>query len=131
MVADDAGDRRLDKWLWFARFFKSRTLATRFCQSGRMRVNGVVIKKAHMSIRVGDVLTFPKARNVRVIKVLDLGRRRGPALEARELYEDLAPPEPRAKKDLNAVPPRAGAREPGSGRPTKRQRRDLDRLRGD
>jgi len=123
--------RRLDKWLWYARFFKSRTLATKFCLSGRLRVNDAVIKKAHMNVRVGDVLTFPKARDVRVIKIVELGQRRGPAPEARALYEDLAPPETAAAKKAKAArKPSTGVREPGSGRPTKRQRRDFDRLRG-
>ena len=127
-VSPDDNARRLDLWLWFARLFKSRTLATRFVQSGRLRVNNKVIKKAHHNLRVGDVLTFPKADQVRVVKLLDLGLRRGPAPEAQALYEDLSPPAPKRegrKLGLNTV---AGVREPGSGRPTKRQRRALDRL---
>lgn len=125
-------DRRLDKWLWFARFFKTRSLATKFCQAGKLRVNSQIIAKAHYTLKVGDVLTFPLRHHVRVIKVADLGHRRGPAPEAQALYEDLAPPQPRAQKEDNADQPRPVAvREPGSGRPTKRQRRDLERLRGD
>ncbi|MDD9876687.1 MAG: RNA-binding S4 domain-containing protein [Magnetovibrio sp.] len=131
MSADETDGRRLDKWLWYARFFKSRTLATRFCQSGRLRVNGSVVKKAHHLLRPGDVLTFPKGPDVRVVEVVELGHRRGPATEARTLYSDLAPPEDRPKKAApEPGPARAGAREPGSGRPTKHQRRALDRLRG-
>ena len=128
-VGRDDNARRLDLWLWFARFFKSRTLATRFVQSGRLRVNNDVIKKAHHNLRVGDVLTFPKADQVRVVKLLDLGLRRGPAPEAQALYEDLSPPAPKRegrKARANTV---AVVREPGSGRPTKQQRRALDRLR--
>lgn len=124
---DDA--RRLDLWLWFARFFKSRTLATRFVQSGRLRVNNEIIKKAHHSLRAGDVLTFPKADRVRVVKLLELGVRRGPAPEAQALYEDLSPPAPRRKDRQAKGAPVAGLREPGSGRPTKQQRRALNRLR--
>ena len=121
--------QRLDLWLWFARFFKSRTLATRFVQSGRLRVNNQVIKKAHHNLRVGDVLTFPKADRVRVVKLLGLGLRRGPAPEARFLYEDLSPPAPRREGRQAGAELVAGIREPGSGRPTKQQRRALDRLR--
>ncbi|MDG2205837.1 MAG: RNA-binding S4 domain-containing protein [Alphaproteobacteria bacterium] len=121
--------RRLDLWLWFARFFKSRTLATRFVQSGRIRVNNDVIKKAHHNLRVGDVLTFPKADQVRVVKLLDLGLRRGPAPEAQALYEDLSPPAPKREGRKGGANTVAGVREPGSGRPTKQQRRALDRLR--
>ncbi|MFQ5764192.1 MAG: RNA-binding S4 domain-containing protein [Rhodospirillales bacterium] len=118
--------RRLDKWLWYARFFKSRSLATRFCASGRLRVNGAVVSKAHYGLRVGDVLTFPKGRDVRVVKVLELGRRRGPAAEAQALYDDLEPPRPRARD----APPPAERRDRGQGRPTKRERRETDRLKG-
>lgn len=80
---------RLDKWLWFARFYKSRTLAARLCEGGRIRVNGVVVAKAHYLIREGDVLTFVWNDHVRVLQVIALGSRRGPAREARELYADI------------------------------------------
>ncbi|MBT3307634.1 MAG: RNA-binding S4 domain-containing protein, partial [Alphaproteobacteria bacterium] len=85
-------NRRLDKWLWYARFFKSRSLASKFCASGKLRLNETVIKKAHHGVHVGDVLTFPKGPHIRVIRVAALGTRRGPADEAQTLYEDLDPP---------------------------------------
>lgn len=131
-TSEDTG-RRLDLWLWYARFFKSRTIATRFCQSGRLRVNETVIKKAHYLLRPDDVLTFPKAGQVRVVRVVDLGTRRGPAKEAQTLYEDLTPPAPKrgAQPADTRAEGRVGVREAGSGRPTKRQRRALDRLRDD
>jgi ribosome-associated heat shock protein Hsp15 len=119
----EAGTLRLDKWLWFARFCKSRTLAAKLCGAGRVRIEGEVIHKAHHLIRPGDVLTFPLGPHIRVIRILQLGERRGPAVEARQLYEDLAPPQP-------AAAPTA-PREAGSGRPTKTERRALDRLKGD
>ena len=83
--------QRLDKWLWFARFFKTRGLAAKLCEAERVRVNRNVVAKAHQAVRVGDVLTFPQARQIRVVRILALGDRRGPASEARTLYEDLAP----------------------------------------
>lgn len=119
---------RLDKWLWYARFCKSRTLATRLCASGRLRVNGVIVKKAHYVLKPGDVLTFPKGPHIRVIRVEALGKRRGPATEARTLYEDLEPPQPVQPSDP-AAKHRVAEREPGSGRPTKIQRRATDKLR--
>jgi ribosome-associated heat shock protein Hsp15 len=85
------GGQRLDKWLWAARFFKSRTGAAALCAAGRIRLSGRVISKAHVTVRVGDVLTFPLGRHIRVVKVLALAARRGPATEARTLYEDLNP----------------------------------------
>ncbi len=118
---------RLDKWLWFARFLKSRTLATKLCESGKARINKAIVQKAHQPVRVGDVLTFPLGPHIRVIAVRGLGVRRGPAPEAQALYEDLAPPQ-------KAAPPPAApgdaVRDEGAGRPTKAERRATDRLRG-
>lgn len=82
---------RLDKWLWYARLCKSRTLATGACSAGRIRVNGTHTDKPHHSLKAGDVLTFPYGPRIRVIRVLAIGSRRGPARQARLLYEDLAP----------------------------------------
>ncbi len=80
---------RLDKWLWQARFVKSRSLAAALVASGHLRVNGQpVAKPAHM-VGPGDVLTFALGGRVRLIRILDLGERRGPAPEARALYADL------------------------------------------
>ena len=87
----DNDGQRLDKWLWSARFFKSRTGAAALCAAGKIRMSGRVISKAHVTVRVGDVLTFPLGRHIRVVKVLALAARRGPATEARTLYEDLNP----------------------------------------
>lgn len=120
---------RLDKWLWYARFCKSRTVATRLCASGRLRVNGAIVKKAHYVLKTGDVLTFPKGPHIRVIRVEALGKRRGPAAEARTLYEDLQPPQPVQASDP-AKKHRIAERGPGRGRPTKIERRATDRLRG-
>jgi ribosome-associated heat shock protein Hsp15 len=80
---------RLDKWLWCARFFRSRALAARFCEEGGMRVNGARVAKAHHAVRPGDVLTFALGSNIRVARVRALADRRGPATEARALYDDL------------------------------------------
>jgi len=86
--------RRLDKWLWYARFFKSRSLATKFCASGKLRVNEVVVKKAHYALKVGDVLTFPKGPYIRVVQVVALGARRGPAVEAQTYTTTSTRPSP-------------------------------------
>ncbi len=80
---------RLDKWLWYARFFKTRSLASKVCGKGKVRVNGITVYKAHFIIRVGSVLTFPKAREIFVVRVEELGDRRGPAREAQSLYTTL------------------------------------------
>ena len=82
---------RLDKWLWHARFFKSRGLASKICEAGKVRVDGAIVRKSHYTVRVGDVLTFPRARDVQVVRIEALGVRRGPATEARTLYTSLEP----------------------------------------
>ncbi|MBI1392545.1 MAG: RNA-binding S4 domain-containing protein [Alphaproteobacteria bacterium] len=113
----------MDKWLWCARFFKTRTLATRFINGGVVRLtrNGATsrIDKAAAAIRAGDELCFPLADRVRVIRVLACATRRGPAAEARELYDDLSPPADREA-------PKTGRQ---GARPTKKDRRNLDAAR--
>ena len=121
---------RLDKWLWHARFFKSRSIAASICVDGRVRVNGTRAVKAHAPVRPGDVLTFPAGARIRVVRIVALGTRRGPAVEARLLYEDLDPtPAQNPRPDVTTV--QVAGREPGAGRPTKAERRAIDRLRGD
>ncbi len=120
------GTLRLDKWLWFARFVKSRSLATKLVATGNMRVNGAPTQKAHHAVKAGDVLTFALGPHIRVIRIAALGVRRGPAPEARLLYDDLDPPAPPSAG--KAVEPGLAAREAGAGRPTKRDRRQIDRL---
>jgi ribosome-associated heat shock protein Hsp15 len=119
---------RIDKWLWYARFFKSRTLASKLCASGKLRLNCELICKGHATLKEGDVLTFPKEDDVRVIKIISIASRRGPASEAETLYDDLEPPQSAKVKKIK----RASAvaiREAGAGRPTKAERRAIDKLR--
>jgi ribosome-associated heat shock protein Hsp15 len=80
---------RLDKWLWFARFRKSRSLAAELCVAGRVRVNRQIVQKPAAPIRVGDVVTVPVGSEIRVVRVERLGERRGPPAEARLLYVEL------------------------------------------
>ncbi len=124
-ASPDSNGQRLDKWLWRARFFKTRTLAAKLCNGGHVRSGGNAISKAHHQVRIGDVLTFAQGRYIRVVKVLALGGRRGPASEARTLYEDLKPPE--TSQAMPSTP--LGRRPAGAGRPTKRERRLIDQLR--
>lgn len=126
MTAETAERLRVDKWLWHARFFKSRTLAAKSVGAGHVRVNRKVVRKPNYMVQPGDILTFALGPHIRVIEVVALGERRGPATEARTLYSDLDPPQPRPRSELPIKP--SGQREPGSGRPTKRDRRVTDRL---
>ena len=116
---------RLDKWLWAARVFKTRSLAAHACDGGKVDVNALAAKPAK-PLRTGDVVrvTLPQGRQ-RMLKVAGLDDRRGSPTVARALFEDLTPPEP--PRTRLAPPPR---RLPGAGRPTKRERREIDRLRG-
>jgi ribosome-associated heat shock protein Hsp15 len=131
--------QRIDKWLWFARIAKTRTLAAELVVAGKVRLNRVRVGKPSQIVRAGDVLTVAAGRSVRLLKVLGLGERRGPPPSARALYEELTaaadPLKPLAQSSShlpswhqNEVSP--GRRVPGSGRPTKRERREIDRLGG-
>lgn len=115
---------RVDKWLWAARFFKTRSLAAAACAGGKVDVNDEAAKPAK-AVRPGDVVKVTVRDGKRIARVLGVSERRGPAAEARLLYEDLTPPAP---PRLRQAPP--PFRAPGAGRPTKRERRHLDRLRG-
>ena len=126
MPAD--GRQRIDKWLFFARVVKSRSLAAKLAQAGRVRVNGEKADQAADTVRPGDVLTITVERRILVYKVLDSGMRRGPAEEARKLYEDLSPPPPPKAVPADVLVP---VRDLGSGRPTKKERRQTDRLRSE
>ena len=83
---------RLDQWLWYARFAKSRTRASRLCTAGVVMVNGLVVKKAHYAVRVGDIVVVRHGVLVRAVRVEALGKRRGPPREAQSLYADAATP---------------------------------------
>lgn len=111
--------QRVDKWLWFARFFKTRGLAGEVAASGRLRINGQHCTKPAQQVGPGDELSFPQGPRIRAIRVEAIGARRGPAPEAQALYTDLDPREP-GEPDPS----------PDTGpRPTKKDRREIDALR--
>lgn len=116
---------RIDKWLWVARFFKSRTLAAGACRGGKVDVNEQAAR-ASRSVRAGDLLTITLPRIKRIVRVVALSERRGSGTDAALLYADLTPPPP--PREERPLP--AAYRLPGTGRPTKRDRRVTDRLRG-
>ena len=118
--------QRLDKWLFFARVVKSRSLAARLVAAGGVRINAEKTTQASRTVKAGDVLTINAARRVLVYRILDCGTRRGPAPEAALLYEDMSPPP--LEKPVSPLDQPAPARDPGAGRPTKKERRAIDRL---
>ena len=112
-MSEPATKLRIDKWLWQARFYKTRSLAARQVSDGHVRVNGTRASKPAQTVTPGDVLTFPQGREIRVVRITQLGTRRGPAPEAQALYDDLTP-------EKEPVPARTGPR------PTKRNRRAIE-----
>jgi ribosome-associated heat shock protein Hsp15 len=119
--------QRIDKWLWHGRVVRTRTAAASLVTGGHVRVNGERVQAASRALRAGDVVTVALDRTVRILKVTAFAERRGSADAASVLYEDLSPRLSPAEPKAPAV----AAREPGEGRPTKRDRRAIDRLRGE
>ncbi|MCX8999340.1 RNA-binding S4 domain-containing protein [Rhizobiaceae bacterium BDR2-2] len=120
--------QRIDKWLFFTRMVKSRSLAQTLVEAGHVAVNGRKVHQPSHAVRTGDRIELTLERRDIVLVVRGAGKRRGPFEEARLLYEDLTPP-PEATPRLSAF--EQAQRQPGSGRPTKRERRALDNLLSD
>ena len=118
---------RLDIYLYYIRIFKSRSIATKFVLTNRLRVSGQVTQKPHKMISVGDVLTITINDNIKILKVLDIPSRRGPYPESLNFYEDITPIEIIPKKESSNIDIKFVER---VGRPTKRERRQTDRLMG-
>jgi ribosome-associated heat shock protein Hsp15 len=123
-MADDAGTVRADSWIWSVRLMKTRSMAASACRAGHVRVNGERVKPAH-PVRAGDEVRLRTGGRERVVVVSRLVRKRVGAPVAVECYVDNSPPPP----PREAVAP-AGVRDRGTGRPTKRDRREMERLRG-
>lgn len=131
--------QRIDQWLWFARLTKSRTLAQALIERGKVRINRQKIARPSHWLKAGDAVTISMGPRVRVFTVLAFAKRRGPATEAQALYEELTPAPDRPKPadadqavtatEPSPVPVNA-VREAGAGRPTKRDRRVTERLKG-
>ena len=121
---------RLDKFLFFSRALKSRTLAQKVIETGAIRVNSERTDRSDHKVGAGDVLTMSLHGRILVWRILDPGARRGPASEAQGLYEDMSPP-PVPRSELSPYDAAIAQRPSGAGRPTKKERRDTDRLRGE
>jgi len=107
-------------------FSRAARWQPKWCGPAKTRLDGNPVRKASTLVGPDQILTFQKAGTIRIVKILDRGQRRGPAVEASALYEDLTPP---PVKDNHDVPGETAIRHPGSGRPTKKQRRALNKIR--
>jgi ribosome-associated heat shock protein Hsp15 len=120
--------QRIDKWLWHARVVRTRTAAAALVNGGGVRLNGSRVAATSQPVRSGDVVTIALDRAVRVLKVTGFAERRGDADAARALCEDLS--EDLSEARTSAPAPAVAPRDPGAGRPTKQERRAIDRLLG-
>lgn len=119
------GRQRIDKWLWHARVVRTRTAAAALVEQGLVRLNGARVSASSQAVKAGDVVTVALDRTIRVMKVTGFAERRGDAAAARLLSEDLTPISPPGTQA-----PASPERDAGSGRPTKQERRAIDRLLG-
>ena len=119
------GRQRIDRWLWHARVVRTRTAAAALVTAGNVRLNGERVTAASRPVKASDVVTISLDRIVRILKVTGFAERRGDADAARLLYQDLTPISP-----VTVAVPAVAERDAGSGRPTKQERRAIDRLLG-
>ena len=117
--------QRIDKWLWCARFFKTRTLATKIVLSGKVEIDGKKVTKSHALLYVGSRISFVQGKWIRDVKVISFSETRGPAKVAAELYEDFSLKAPKLEKNKVTLKYNKWL---GSGRPTKKNRRLTDKI---
>ncbi len=130
MVRSALTELRIDKWLWAARFHKTRSSATSACQAGKVKLNGRSIKPSHQ-VKVGDELLITRPAYRQQVRVTGLAERRASAVIAAGLYEDITPPEEIERLRVQRAADSAFHQaRPRTGRPTKRDRRTLQKLRG-
>jgi len=118
---------RLDLWIWAVRLVRTRALANSFCKGKKVKVNDQVAKPSR-KLQIDDLVTLSINNRIRVLKVVGFSNKRLSAKEAAKLIEDLSPPVDSSKKEYQVLPPR---RAKGAGRPTKKERRILDKFRGE
>jgi ribosome-associated heat shock protein Hsp15 len=127
LQVDNEEKVRIDKWLWAVRIFKTRTQATEECEKGRVMINGNPVKPSHV-VKEGEMLLIRKPPVLYTFKVLGIIKNRVSAQEAKKYVEDLTSDEELARRQIINMSANF-QREPGSGRPTKKERRELDKLR--
>ncbi|MFH8570451.1 RNA-binding S4 domain-containing protein [Streptomyces sp. NPDC017993] len=123
-MASDEGTTRIDSWIWSVRLTKTRSAAATACRGGHVRVNGERVKPAH-GVRIGDEVRLRHAGRERIVVVSRLVRKRVGAPVAAECFVDNSPPPP-PREEVPVI----AHRDRGAGRPTKRDRREIEQLRG-
>ncbi|SNY90870.1 heat shock protein Hsp15 [Cohaesibacter sp. ES.047] len=121
-MSETSAKLRIDKWLWYARVAKTRSMAAKLVTSGHVRLNKEKVTAASQTVKIDDVLTVTRANAVIIYRVVQLGSRRGPASEAQVLYEDLSP-----APSKQTAEEKAQQSDPGH-RPSKRDRREILRV---
>ena len=124
MSASPLTEARVDKWLWAARCFKTRSMASNACTAGHVKVDGNSVKASKV-VRIGDTIEVRTPGGLRILEIAAIGVRRGPAPEAQKLYIDHTPPPPPKEEAPAEV-----YRDRGAGRPSKRDLRELRKIRG-
>lgn len=125
-IAEDQLRQRIDKWLWHARFAKTRTSAQKLVSGGKVRVDSEKIKSPNRQVSAGNVLTLTMPRQIRIIEIVGIAARRGPYEQAKLLYNDLSPPAVKSAGSKQA--PSKADKIGGDGRPTKHQRKNILKL---
>ena len=116
---------RLDTWLWYARFYKSRSLSSKAILNGKLRINSNKITKPATKVKTNDVLTLNYVNEIRIIQIQSLGSRRGPASEAQSLYIDLTEDKIGSSNVKSKI---EKSKKDSNKRPTKKDRRLLDKI---
>jgi ribosome-associated heat shock protein Hsp15 len=124
---EPVGDVRIDKWLWAVRFYKTRSLATTACRAGHVKFQGESLKPSH-TVRIGQVFNIQAASINRTVRVLGLLEKRVGAKLVNQYAEDLTPAAEYLRAAQDKALPQAPRRPKGTGRPTKKERRDLENL---
>lgn len=115
--------QRIDKWLWHARFYKTRSIAQKQVATGKIRVDREKISSPSRKVSAGNVLTITRDRDIKIIEILGVADKRGPYSEAQLLYNDMSPPKPEKQKQEQTK--ESMSRIQSKGRPTKHQRKQI------
>lgn len=122
-MTESLQSQRIDKWLWHARLYKTRSIAQKQVTTGKIRVDREKISSPSRKVVIGNVLTITRERDIKIIEIAGFAERRGPFSQAQLLYKDLTPPKP--KEHVEAKSMESMSRIQSEGRPSKHQRKQI------